>query len=64
VTPGVITVLKGQLPAFFAGLFTLGLVWLVAACRLARPTSFWAKRFYKTEKMARAKRRYEHSSWE
>jgi hypothetical protein len=60
VTYGVagVTVAKGHLALFFAGLLTLGLVWLIAAPRLAKPNSPWAKRFYGSDKLERARRRY------
>jgi len=43
---------------FFAGLLLLGLVWLIAAPRLAKPNSPWARRFYGSEKLERSRRRY------
>lgn len=49
--PGGITFAKGQKVAFWVGFLSLGLVWLAAACRLARPTSAWAVLFYGPEKM-------------
>ena len=56
--PGVITWKKGQRGAFWIGLFFFGAVWLVAACRLAQPSSEWARRFYGPRKMERARRRF------
>jgi hypothetical protein len=56
--PAVITWLKGQRLVFFAGLLFAGIIWLVAAMRLARPDSYWARRFYGPDKLARSKRRY------
>jgi hypothetical protein len=56
--PAGITWLKGQRGAFFLGFLLLGMVWLVAACRLARPSSWWARRFYDPEKMQRAVNRF------
>jgi hypothetical protein len=60
VTYGVagVTVAKGHVALFFAGLLTLGLVWLIAGARLAKPNSPWAKRFYGSEKLERSRRRY------
>ena len=58
LTPAVITALKGQWLLFGAGFLGLGLVWVIAAFRLARPNSRWAKRFYGPEKLARARARY------
>lgn len=61
--PAGITWAKGQRAAFFLGLLVLGTVWLVAACRLARPESWWARRFYGPEKLQRAADRF-HSGFE
>lgn len=46
-----ITWAKGPRAAFFFGFLLLGMVWVVAACRLARPASWWARRFCGPEKM-------------
>jgi hypothetical protein len=56
--PAGITWSKGQRAAFFLGFCLLGMVWVVAACRLARPSSWWARRFYGPEKMQRALNRF------
>lgn len=56
--PAGITWSKGQRAAFFLGFPLLGMVWVVAACRLARPSSWWARRFYGPEKMQRALNRF------
>jgi hypothetical protein len=56
--PAGITWSKGQRAAFFLGFLLLGMVWAVAACRLARPSSWWARRFYSPEKMQRALNRF------
>jgi hypothetical protein len=58
LTPAVITALKGQWVLFGAGFLFLGMVWVIAAFRLARPKSVWARRFYGPEKLARARARY------
>jgi hypothetical protein len=58
VVPAAITWSKGQRGAFFLGFLLLGMVWVVAACRLARPSSWWARRFYDAEKMQRAVNRF------
>ncbi len=57
--PAGITWSKGQRAAFFLGFLLLGMVWVVAACRLARPSSWWARRFYGPEKMQRALHRFD-----
>jgi hypothetical protein len=56
--PAGITWSKGQRAAFFLGFLIMGLIWCVAACRLARPSSWWAKRFYGPEKLRRAEERF------
>ncbi|MDX6624395.1 MAG: hypothetical protein QOE75_2327 [Solirubrobacterales bacterium] len=52
--PAGITWSKGQRVEFVLGFLLLGMIWIVAACRLARPWSWWARRFYGPEKMRRA----------
>jgi hypothetical protein len=56
--PGAIAVAKGHVALFFAGLLLIGLIWIIAAFRLAKPNSPWARRYYGEEKMARSSRRY------
>lgn len=56
--PAGITWSKGQRLAFFLGFLGLGMIWIVAACRLARPSSWWAQRFYGPEKLRRAEERF------
>jgi hypothetical protein len=51
-----ITALKGKYPTALVGLFISPVTW-VAAVRLARPTSPWARRRYSPEKLAHAQRR-------
>jgi hypothetical protein len=58
VVPAGITWSKGQRAAFFLGFLLLGMVWVVAAFRLARPSSWWARHFYGPEKMQRALKRF------
>ena len=58
IGPLVVTALKRQWLLFAAGWLTIGLVWWIAALRLARPDSWWARRFYAPDKLARAQRRY------
>ena len=55
---GVITLLKGRQVAFLLGLLTIGLAWIVAACRLAQPDSIWARQFYSDKRRARARARH------
>ncbi|MCH9728696.1 MAG: hypothetical protein K0U84_03260 [Actinomycetia bacterium] len=51
-----ITALKGKYPTALIGLFIWPIAWLAAA-RLARPTSPWARWRYSPDKLARARRR-------
>ncbi|MFN8169368.1 MAG: hypothetical protein U0S36_11355 [Candidatus Nanopelagicales bacterium] len=53
----IICMLKGKI---FTGLIGLAvpIVSLVGAIRLAKPESFWARRFYKDAKLERARRRF------
>lgn len=54
VTPAAITWSKGQRLVFALGFVLPGIIWIVAALRLARPSSWWARRFYGPRKMQRA----------
>jgi lysylphosphatidylglycerol synthetase-like protein (DUF2156 family) len=58
VAPLIVTALKRQWLLFVAGWLTIGLVWWIASLRLARPDSWWARRFYGEDKLARAQSRY------
>jgi hypothetical protein len=53
-----VTVAKGHIVLFFVGFFLTGIIWLIAAPRLAKPNSPWARRFYGPEKLERSRRRY------
>lgn len=57
--PAGITWFKGHREAFALGFILLGMVWWIAACRLARPSSWWACRFYGPKKMQRAINRFD-----
>jgi hypothetical protein len=51
--------LKGRYTLSIVGLFVLfGIPAILAGTRLARQDSWWAKRFYDEEQLARAARRY------
>lgn len=56
--PGVVCLLKGQWLFFALGFVFGGLLWVIVAFRLARPDSWWARRFYEAQKLARARERY------
>ena len=58
VLPATITWLKGQRLAFAVGFLFPGLIWTAMACRLAAPSSWWARRFYGPKKMQRAINRF------
>jgi hypothetical protein len=58
VAPITVTVLKRHWLLLAAGWLTIGLVWWIACFRLARPRSWWARRFYGAEKLARARKRH------
>ncbi len=51
-----VTALKGKYPTALIGMFVSPVAWL-AAVRLARPTSPWARWRYNPEKVAKARRR-------
>jgi hypothetical protein len=51
--------LKGKWGALLVGLI-VPVVWIATALRLAKPTSWWAKRFYDREQMEEARERH---SW-
>ena len=57
LTAAVVTAAKGRYGWLAAGLFLLGIPWLVAAFMLARPRSAWATALYGPDKLARAERR-------
>lgn len=50
--------MKGNSILVGAGWFTLGITWWIAAFRLAKPESWWARHFYGPHKLARAKARW------
>jgi hypothetical protein len=55
--------LKGRYALSIVGLFVLfGIPAILAGTRLARPDSWWAKRFYGEEQLARAGHRYPGNS--
>jgi hypothetical protein len=52
----IICILKGKVVTGIVGLPLPG-IGLIGGLRIAKPTSFWARRFYKESKMAKAKAR-------
>ena len=63
VAPGVVTLLKRHYALFVAGLLLPSIIWWVAAVRLARPQSWWARRFYGDRKSRRARARYSQDAF-
>ena len=57
VIPGVITGLKGKSGMVVAGLF-FHPCWWIGAILLAKPNSWWARRFYDEGKLRRAQDRF------
>lgn len=58
VASAAITALKGKWWTLALGL-ALWPAWIVGSLRLAKPESFWARRFYDDEKLGRARARVE-----
>lgn len=55
--------LKGRYALSIVGLFVLfGVPAILAGTRLARPDSWWARRFYDDDQLARAAHRYPGNS--
>ena len=57
LAPAAVTALKGHIALFIVGFF-FGLVWFIAAFRLAKPNSAWARRYYSEEKLEKSRARY------
>lgn len=55
VVAAVVTALKGKWGVFVLGVF-FGFGWVFGAVRLAKPNSWWARRFYSERKRERARR--------
>ncbi|HWL32524.1 MAG TPA: hypothetical protein VNP89_02865 [Gaiellaceae bacterium] len=53
----VICAMKGKWGMVFGGV-VLHLLWYVGAIRLAKPNSWWARRFYDASKLATAQSRH------
>jgi hypothetical protein len=56
--PATVLWLKGRSDLVLLGLCTLGLVWIVGLTRIAKPDSWWARRFYGPDKLAKARARH------
>lgn len=56
--PALVVVLKGQYLLFFLGFLAGGILWWIVAFRLARPDSFWARRWYSKTRLDASRRRY------
>ena len=57
IAAGVVTALKGKPWLLVFGLL-VGLCWLCGSLRLAKPQSWWARRFYDSTKMNESKLRF------
>jgi hypothetical protein len=53
-----VALLKRKWGSFLVG-WVIPLAWIVAALRLAKPESWWAKRFYDEQKILRSEARAE-----
>jgi hypothetical protein len=58
VGPATVAEMKGHDFLVGFGWLTFGITWWIAAFRLARPESWWARHLYGPRKMARAEARY------
>ncbi len=56
--PVTVAEMKGNDILVGAGWFTLGITWWIAAFRLAKPESWWARHCYGPRKLARAEDRW------
>jgi hypothetical protein len=56
--PVTVAELKGHDFLVGFGWLTLGVTWWIAALKLARPESWWARHLYGPRKLARAEARY------
>ena len=56
--PVIVAEMKGHTTLVAAGWYTLGIAWWIAAFRLALPDSWWARHFYRPDKLARAEARW------
>jgi len=54
IPAAVVSTLKGRWLLFAVGWLTLGITWTIGAVGLAPPDSWWARRFYGEDRMARA----------
>lgn len=55
VVAGVVTMLKGRWTVLLAGLLLLFPLWWYTAIALAAPDSWWGRRYYRGEKLERAR---------
>ncbi|AZQ32146.1 hypothetical protein EJ357_00510 [Streptomyces cyaneochromogenes] len=58
VVPLVVTALKGKYGMAVFGV-AFHFLWWVGAIRLAKPDSFWSRRFYDDDRLREAVRRFE-----
>ena len=62
--PVTVSEMKGHDWLVGFGWLTFGVTWWIAACKLARPESWWARHLYGPRKMARAEDRYEENPFD
>jgi hypothetical protein len=58
IGPVTVAEIKGHDVLLVAGFYTLGIAWWIAAFRLAKPDSWWARHLYGPRKLARAEARW------
>jgi len=58
VAIGLAAALKGKPGLVASGLLLTPVVWLIGSVRLAKPNSYWARRFYRGAKLDRAEERF------
>ena len=62
LVPIVICILKRKIIMAIISLVTTGIVAIVGASRLAKPNSWWARRYYDPDKLERARQRFPDSA--
>ena len=61
IPAGIVTALKGRWVVILAGLLLVFPLWWYTAFAYAAPDSWWSRRFYRGDKLARA--RVYHERW-
>lgn len=64
LVPVTVAEMMGHDILMAAGFYTLGIAWWMAAFRLAKPGSWWARHLYGPRKVARAEERWgDEEAW-